>query len=34
MIGFFQENKSHGAALLAMILCQYVPADRPVSNIA
>jgi hypothetical protein len=29
-IDFFQETKSRGAALLALILCQYVLADRHV----
>jgi hypothetical protein len=32
MIDFFQENKSRGAAPLALILFQYVKADHPVSN--
>jgi hypothetical protein len=32
MIDFFHENKSCGAVLLALFLCEYNPADRSISN--
>jgi hypothetical protein len=32
MTDLFQENKSRGAKLHALFLCQYIAADRSVSN--
>jgi hypothetical protein len=33
MTDSFQENKSRGGKPPALIICQYVPADRPVSTV-